>query len=121
MYVIHVLPEVFLLLRPLCRIVRVFPAAAIIFKDKTMTPFDGGKCMFHVLLAMDRYDIIHAREDVAAAWTKDFNRGAWITARDAYFVVGSDMMGPMGKELIPLADKPEAMKSRQEQNDVVTA
>jgi copper chaperone NosL len=91
----------------------------IIFKDGTMTPFDGCKCMFNFLHAMDKYDQAHTMDDVAVAWVKDFNSGSWINAEEAHYVVGSSMMGPMGKELIPFADKDAAMKFHQEQGGVV--
>ncbi len=87
----------------------------IIFNDGAMTPFDGCKCMFNFLYAMDKYDTMHSREDVAIAWVKDFDSGTWIRAEETYFVVGSDMLGPMGKELIPFADKAAAMKFQQGQ------
>ena len=87
----------------------------IIFKDGTMTPFDGCKCMFNLMLSMDQYDKAHSMDDVAAVWVKDFSSGKWIDGTEAYFVVGSKMMGPMGKELIPLADQAAAMKFHQEQ------
>ncbi len=87
----------------------------IIFKDGSMTPFDGCKCMFNFLFGMDEYDKMHSRDDVSVAWVKDFNSGKWINVEEAYYIVGSDMMGPMGKELIPFADQVEAMKFHQEQ------
>jgi len=87
----------------------------IIFKDGSMTPFDGCKCMFNFLFAVGEYDKMHSRDDVSVAWVKDFNSGMWINAEDAYYVVGSNLMGPMGKELIPFADQGAAMKFHQEQ------
>ncbi len=86
----------------------------IIFKDGTMTPFDGCKCMFNFLYGMEKFDKTHSRADVAVAWVKDFNSGAWINAAEAHYVVGS-RMGPMGKELIPFADQAAAKKFHQEQ------
>jgi len=91
----------------------------IIFKDGAMTPFDGCKCMFNFLFAMDQYDKTHSRDNVAVMWVKDFNTGTWLNAADAYYVVGSNMMGPMGKELIPFADQAAAMKFHQEQGGEV--
>jgi copper chaperone NosL len=87
----------------------------IIFKDGSMTPFDGCKCMFNFMSAMDNYDKAHSMDDVAAVLVKDFNTGKWINGADARFVVGSNMMGPMGKELIPFADQAAAMKLHNEQ------
>jgi len=87
----------------------------IIFKDGSMTPFDGCKCMFNFLFAMAEYDKAHSRDDVSVSWVKDFNSGTWINAEEAFYVVGSKMMGPMGKELIPFSDQAAAMKFHQEQ------
>jgi nitrous oxide reductase accessory protein NosL len=89
--------------------------AQMIFKDGSMTPFDGCKCLFNFLFAMEKFDKTHSPEDLAVAWVKDFNSGTWINAADAHYVVGSDMMGPMGKELIPFADNAAAMQFNQEQ------
>ena len=87
----------------------------IIFKDGSMTPFDGCKCLFNFMFSMDQHDKAHSRDDVVVVWVKSFNSGEWMNAMDAHFVVGSNMMGPMGKELVPFADKAEAMKFHQEQ------
>ena len=87
----------------------------IIFNDGSMTPFDGCKCMFNFMNSMDQHDKTHSKDDVAAIWVKDFNNSKWINAEDAHFVVGSKMMGPMGKELIPFADHAAAIKFHHEQ------
>lgn len=73
----------------------------VIFSDGKMVPFDGCKCMFGYLMNMTEYDPHHTAQDVAAIWVRDYDSGKWINARDAHYVVGSDAMGPMGKELIP--------------------
>jgi nitrous oxide reductase accessory protein NosL len=87
----------------------------IIFTDGTMTPFDGCKCMFNFMNGMANFGKAHTRNDVAVAWVKDFNSGKWINAEDAYYVVGSQKMGPMGKELIPFTDHMAAMQFHKEQ------
>jgi nitrous oxide reductase accessory protein NosL len=103
----------------------MFPAkyprwqSQIIFKDGTMTPFDGCKCMFNFISAMGEFDKTHTMDDVSAVWVKDFNSATWINAVDAYYVVGSNMMGPMGKEVIPFTDQSAAMKFHQEQGGSV--
>jgi len=91
----------------------------IIFNDDTMTPFDGCKCMFNFIFAMDKFDQKHSPNDIAVAWVKDFNTGKWLNAEDASYVVGSNMMGPMGKELIPFADQAVAMKFQEEQGGIM--
>jgi len=86
----------------------------IIFTDGSMTPFDGCKCLFNFMFSMEQYDKSHSAQDVKAVFVKDFNTGKWLKASEAHFVVGSDMMGPMGKELIPFADQAASMKFNNE-------
>ncbi len=82
----------------------------VILADGSMTPFDGCKCMFKYLLNQDG----KMAKEAAAIWIKDFNNGSWVDAGDAHFVVNSDVMGPMGKELIPFADHMSAMAFQKE-------
>lgn len=88
--------------------------AQVVFNDGTMTPFDGCKCMFGFLFNMSQFDQEHATSDVASTWVREFNTGDWIDAKKAYYVVGSDEMGPMGKELIPFADAASAENFQKE-------
>jgi copper chaperone NosL len=76
----------------------------IIFTDNSMTAFDGCKCMFEFMQDMGQYDQTHTKDDIARIWVRDFNSGEWIDAKTAHFVIGSEVMGPMGKELIPFND-----------------
>ncbi|MDW7774125.1 MAG: nitrous oxide reductase accessory protein NosL [Desulfobulbaceae bacterium] len=75
--------------------------AQIIFTDGSMSAFDGCKCMFGFMFNMDQYDPAHSKDDIAGIWVRDFNSGEWLEAKSAHFVIGSEVMGPMGRELIP--------------------
>lgn len=86
----------------------------IVFADGSMVPFDGCKCMFGYLMNMTEYDQKHAPADVAAVWVRDHATGDWLNAREAHYVVGSDEMGPMGKELIPFGSNGAAESFQQE-------
>jgi nitrous oxide reductase accessory protein NosL len=57
--------------------------------------------MFKYILNMVKYEQKHTSDDIAAIWVKDFASGKWLDGRKAVYVVGSKVMGPMGKELIP--------------------
>jgi len=97
-----------------CGVCGMFPAkfvkwqTQIIFSDGTMVPFDGSKDMFKYILDMAQYDPKHSADDIAAIWVKVFDTGLWINGREATFVVGSKVMGPMGRELIPFKNSAEA-------------
>ncbi|GAB4337732.1 MAG: hypothetical protein Kow0089_09170 [Desulfobulbaceae bacterium] len=86
----------------------------VIFKDGAMVPFDGCKCMFGFLFNMGKFDQHHNPEDVAAIWARDFSTGDWINAKEAHYVIGSNEMGPMGKELIPFGEAAAAEKFQKE-------
>ncbi len=76
--------------------------SAVIFKDSSPAFFDGAKDMFKYLLDLKRYSPAKKKEDVEAIWVQDYYSLSPITAGKAWFVQGSDVFGPMGRELIPL-------------------
>ncbi|MBP6809848.1 MAG: nitrous oxide reductase accessory protein NosL, partial [Chromatiaceae bacterium] len=49
-------------------------------------------------------------EDMAAIAVTEYYGLDRIPARDAWFVIGSDVLGPMGHELVPLASEADAQE-----------
>ena len=82
--------------------------ATVVWKDGHAHHFDGAKDMFKFLHALDKYVPGHKREDIAGLFVTDFYNLEKIDARKALYVVGSDVLGPMGFELVPLAGKDDA-------------
>ena len=41
-------------------------------------------------------------------YIRDYNSHTWLSAKEAFFVIGSDVTGPMGHELIPFESKEAA-------------
>jgi nitrous oxide reductase accessory protein NosL len=82
--------------------------AAVVFRDGATAYFDGCKDMFRFLFDPSKYAPGRRREDVAAVWATDYYSLKWIDAASAFFVLGSDILGPMGRELIPLGKEAEA-------------
>ena len=80
----------------------------ILFKDGSRAYFDGAKDLFKYLLDMKRYDPARKTEDVRTALVRDYYSLNWIDAQKAWYVIGSDIFGPMGRELIPLEKEGEA-------------
>lgn len=70
--------------------------------------FDGCKDLFRYLLRFEFYAPRQDRKDVAAVFVTNYYDGEVIPARTAYFVVGSDVMGPMGTELVAHRSREEA-------------
>lgn len=81
---------------------------AVSFKDGSHAFFDGAKDMFKYLLDMKRYDPRRKPEDIRAVLVKDYYRLSWVRAQDAWYVIGSDVYGPMGRELIPMEKEADA-------------
>ena len=78
-------------------------AAVVSFKDGTQAWFDGPKDLFTYLLDLKRYSAKRNAADITAIQVKDYYGLKHIDGRKAFFVLGSDVMGPMGKELVPFA------------------
>ena len=86
----------------------------VIFTDNSHVAFDGGKCMFRYLLNTKQFDPNRTSEDIAQVLVKDFLSGTWIDGKKAAYVVGSSVMGPMGKELIPFSSLSSAQAFQQQ-------
>lgn len=96
---------------PVCgMLVSKYPnwVAVITWKDGHAHFFDGAKDMFKFLHDLPKFAPSHRKEDIAAIYVTDFYNLERIDARKALFVVGSDVLGPMGHELVPLANKADA-------------
>lgn len=83
-------------------------AASITFKDGAQAWFDGPKDLFTFLLALRRYAPKRTASEIITIQVKDYYGLKAIDARKAFFVLGSDVMGPMGKELVPFATEAAA-------------
>jgi len=81
---------------------------AVSFKDGSHAFFDGAKDLFKYLLDMKRYEPRRKAEDIRAILVKDYYRLSWVRAQDALYVTGSDVYGPMGRELIPMEKEADA-------------
>jgi copper chaperone NosL len=77
-------------------------------KDGTTAYFDGPKDLFKFYLNPARYGAPWKQADIGAIQVRDYYSLASVDGRQAYFVFGSDVFGPMGKELIPFAKKADA-------------
>ena len=82
--------------------------ATITYKDGHAHHFDGAKDLFKFWHAPAKYAAGHKREDMAAIWVTDFYNLKPMDARKAFYVIGSDVLGPMGHEFVPLASREDA-------------
>jgi nitrous oxide reductase accessory protein NosL len=77
-------------------------------KNGSVLFFDGPKDLFKYYQAMDRNKQGGRSGDVAALFVTSYYTLAAIDGFSAYYVTGSDVNGPMGRELIPFATEGEA-------------
>jgi nitrous oxide reductase accessory protein NosL len=82
--------------------------ATVRFKDGTTSYYDGPKDMFSHYLDISRYTPGKHRADIAALTVKEYYSLETIDPRNAFFVAGSDVAGPMGSELIPFKTEKDA-------------
>ena len=96
---------------PVCgMLVSKYPnwVATIVYKDGHAHHFDGAKDMFKFWHEPAKYAAGHRREDMVAIRVTDFYNLQPVDARKAFYVIGSDVLGPMGHELVPLATREDA-------------
>ena len=86
----------------------------IIFKDGSMAYFDGAKDLFKYYFNLKKYNPEKTGEDIAAIYVTEYYDMKIIDAKSAFFVVGSDVYGPMGKELIPFVSKSDAEEFKKD-------
>ena len=82
--------------------------AEILFKDGSYVVFDGPKDMFKYYLNLKKYAPAKRYEDIDSIYVTDYYGLELIDGSRAYYVTGSDICGPMGKELIPTAKEADA-------------
>lgn len=102
---------------PVCgMLVAKYPnwAATIVYKDGHAHHFDGAKDFFKFWFNPGKYAAGHTREQMASLWVTDFYNLQRIDARSAWYVVGSDVPGPMGHEFVPLASQADAEDFQKE-------
>jgi copper chaperone NosL len=96
---------------PVCgMIVSKYPnwVSTVLYKDGHAHQFDGPKDLFKCLQNLPKYAPGHRANEVATIAVTDFYNLERIDARKAWFVIGSDVLGPMGHEFVPLASKEDA-------------
>lgn len=82
--------------------------AQIRFKGQKTVFFDGAKDLFKYYFSIQKYHPQKSVADIGAFYVTDYYDISFIDAATAFFVVGSDVYGPMGRELIPLSGASDA-------------
>jgi len=90
--------------------------AGVVFRDGTAAYFDGAKDLFKFLLHPERHGNGRKAAEVATVFVTDYYAVTQVDAHQAFFVLGSDVYGPMGTELVPFerrADAEEFLKDHK--------
>ncbi len=83
--------------------------ATLRFKDGSSRYFDGPKDLLTCYLDLARYAPGKNQRDVLALAVKEYYSLEMFDPRSAFFVIGSDVHGPMGSELIPFNTEKDAL------------
>lgn len=76
--------------------------AAVQYDDGNTVYFDGPKDMFIYLFDIDTYRPKSEKASISGIYVTEYYSTQMMNAKDVYFVTGSDILGPMGNELVPV-------------------
>jgi nitrous oxide reductase accessory protein NosL len=82
--------------------------AQMVFKDGAQAFFDGVKDMMKYYFDLPKYNPKKTKADIAHLLVTDYYSLKLIDGLQAFYVIGSDVYGPMGKELVPCQDEAAA-------------
>jgi len=82
--------------------------AEILFKDGTYAVFDGAKDMFKYYFNVKKYHPSKSISDIGSVLVTDYYSLELTEGLGAFYVSGSDVYGPMGRELIPFQKESDA-------------
>ncbi len=86
--------------------------ATIVLNDGTQVFFDGCKDMFRYYFKLSQKE----RDDIKKLYVTEYYTTVFYPVSEIFFVLGSDVYGPMGKELIPVAGKSNAETFMRDHN-----
>jgi nitrous oxide reductase accessory protein NosL len=98
--------------RDRCPVCEMFPAryprhkCQILARNGRRFHFCSTQCLFKFLAHPERR--AESETSPRLIWVTDFAKGGWIGGRTAYYVTGSNILGPMGHEAIAFDRRSEA-------------
>ena len=84
--------------------------AEIVFKDGSYVVFDGAKDMLKYYLDMRKYERAKSLSDVKSVYVTNYYTLTILDGYRAFYVIGSDVYGPMGNEFIPFDKEVQAQE-----------
>lgn len=95
-------------------------AVQVVFKDRSMAALESPAELFRFLQDVKKYDVQHTAADIASIYATDYVQKNWIDAKQAFYVQGSKVKGPMGADLPAFAGKAAAEALAKETGGSVT-
>ncbi len=83
-------------------------AAQVIFQNGDAQFFDSPLSLFQYLQSPERYSPGRNQQSIAARYVTDSSNRQWIDAVSAWYVQGSNALGPMRNGNFPAFQSPEA-------------
>jgi nitrous oxide reductase accessory protein NosL len=90
------------------RVVEFGGVAAAVFKNGHVVGFEGARCLFIYNSVPQKYDV--DVPNISKQYVTNFVTKKMIELSEAFLVLGSNVMGPMGYDLIPFGTKAEATR-----------
>ncbi|MGB6066802.1 MAG: nitrous oxide reductase accessory protein NosL [Desulfomonilaceae bacterium] len=90
----------------------IWGPAAVVFKDGKVVGFDTTGDMFRYVLEPKKYGFDAG--NIKDLFVTEHGTKKFIDAKQAFFVVGSDLKGPMGPEVVPFSNKADAERFSSE-------
>lgn len=88
--------------------------AQIEFTDGSREFFDGPKDMFRYYLKLQKNGSAHSKGNITGIYVTEYYSTKMLHVDKLIFVTGSDILGPMGKELIPVYGEEAAEAFKRE-------
>jgi nitrous oxide reductase accessory protein NosL len=82
--------------------------ATVLWRDGKAVHFDGAKDFFKYLQDLKKYEPGRTVTEMQGMGVTDYYGTTRIDAAAAFYVIGSDVLGPMGHELVPHDSEAEA-------------
>lgn len=82
--------------------------ASLLFEDGSQLFFDGAKDLLRYYYSLPSKTDPRPRSEVTALYVTDYYSTRLMPIQEVFLVLGSDVFGPMGKELIPVAGEQAA-------------
>jgi len=84
--------------------------ARIVFQSGESFFYDGAKDMFKHIFDTAKYTPGQSADKIQSIYVTDYYEVELIDAKTAFYVIGSDVLGPMGHELLPFKDQQAAQE-----------